>query len=320
MTIETNKSEPETPEPTTGVDLEPTEEPGELKLKIFSSEPSIRRPKELIVEIIHSVQSGRELAWRMFVRNLRGLYRQTMLGLFWAFLPPLANTAIWVFLYTRTIVDFGDNLNVAYVAYVLAGMVLWQSFVEAINAPLKVVKSNSSMLSKLRFPRESVLMVGLYESIFNLVIRSAVLLPILAFFVVAPQLGMEFKAAYWSWATLFAPLGAVLLILLGMGIGMLILPLGMLYHDIGRALIVITPIWMILTQIVYPPPTDDWASSPINWLNPASPLLLATRDLLVLGQTEHLISCAVYAAIAVPLFVFGVIVFRISIPVLVERI
>lgn len=290
------------------------------EVKVYTADSSIRKPVVLIKEIVANINAGRELAWRMFVRNIRGLYRQTMLGLFWAFLPPLANTAIWVFLSSTPVVNFDEKITAAYVAYVLTGMVLWQSFVEAINAPLKVVKSNSSMLSKLRFPRESILMVGLYETIFNLVIRSFVLLPILLFFMIAPQFGYEGKDVMWSWATMAAPLGALLLLLLGMGIGLLILPVGMLYHDVGRALIVVMPLWMLATQIIYPPAYENWASSPVNWANPASPLLLATRDILTMGVTDHWMTAGIYAAIAIPVFVFGVIVYRVSIPILVERI
>ncbi len=293
-----------------------------LKVSLYTADSSVRQPIELVKEIGSNINAGRELAWRMFVRNIRGLYRQTVLGLFWAFLPPLANTAIWVFLSKSGVVTFDEGIDVAYVAYVLAGMVLWQSFTEAVNMPLRIVKSNKSMLIKLRFPRESILMVGLYETIFNLVIRTAVLIPIILYFVLAPSFGFEGKVAVWSWATLLAPLGAILLLFLGAAIGLMLLPLGMLYHDIGKALIVVTPLWMLVTQIIYPPPESAaaWAASPFNWLNPASPLLLATRDLIVLGDTEHWLACGCYGLITIPLFIFGVIVYRVSIPILVERI
>lgn len=312
MTVETTIENPE----------DEASENRPLQVRLYTADSSVRQPVELVKEIVANVNSGRELAWRMFVRNIRGLYRQTVLGLFWAFLPPLANTAIWVFLSNQGVVTFDEGIDVAYVAYVLTGMVLWQSFTEAINMPLRIVKSNKSMLVKLRFPRESILMVGLYETIFNLVIRSAVLIPIVLYFVLAPTFGFEGKVAIWGWATLLAPLGAILLLLLGSAIGLLLLPVGMLYHDIGKALLVVMPLWMLITQIIYPPPGSaaEWAASPYNWLNPASPLLLATRDVFVLGGTHHWMACGCYALLTIPLFALGVIVYRVSIPILVERI
>ena len=296
---------------------------GPLEVRLYTADSSLRNPHELIKEIFSNIVTGRELAWRMFVRNIRGLYRQTVLGLFWAFLPPLAHTAIWVFLFSAKIVDFGTELTFSYTAYVLTGMVLWQSFLESVNVPLKIVKSNRTMLAKLRFPRESILMVGLYETLFNLLIRCIVLLPILIFFVLVPSFGWEgMYGAIWSWKTLCAPLGALLLVMMGMGIGLILLPFGMLYHDVEKGLVAFVSIWMLLTQIVYPPPggPENWAASPLNWLNPASPLLLATRDVLVLGDTQHWLTAGAHALIAIPLFCAGVVIYRVSIPILVERI
>ena len=68
------------------------------KVTLYSAQSEIRSPLRLLGGIFARFWDGRELAWRLFLRNIRGLYRQTLLGLFWAFLPPIANTAIWIFL------------------------------------------------------------------------------------------------------------------------------------------------------------------------------------------------------------------------------
>ena len=101
------------------------------------------------------------------------MYRQTMLGVLWAFLPPLANTLIWVFLHKEKVIDFGGDLSVDYTIYVLAGMVIWQSFVESLQMPLNVYRQNRAMITKLNFPREALLAVGWGEILLNLSIRFA---------------------------------------------------------------------------------------------------------------------------------------------------
>ena len=275
---------------------------------VYTPESSLKKPVQLLREMVADIGAGRELAFRMFMRNLKGMYRQTLLGIFWAFLPPLAHTALWVFLNSSRVVPFGDELGAKYPIYVLCGMVLWQSFIEAFQKPLNIVQGSQHMLSKLRFPRESILVVGFYDCLFNLAIRTAVLIPLLFFFAVPIHPGM-----------LLAIPAALFLILLGFGLGSLIMPFGVLYHDVGRFIAVITPVWMIFTQIVYPPP-DNWATSPLNWANPASPLLLFSRDLLVMGQTEHVLTASIYAVATIPLCLLGLIVYRLSVPILVERV
>ena len=73
----------------------------------YSAESEISNPINLIRGMLRDFSAGRELAGRLFVRNLRGLYRQTLLGLFWAFLPPIVNTAFWVFLREADVFDTG---------------------------------------------------------------------------------------------------------------------------------------------------------------------------------------------------------------------
>ncbi len=274
----------------------------------FTPQSALRNPVQLCREIVQNVLDGRALAWRMFVRNIKGLYRQTFLGLFWAFLPPLANTALWVFLSTSGVTDFAEKIGPKYLIYVLTGMVLWQAFIDGLQAPLNSVQANRFMLSKLRFPRESILMVGIYEVLFNLFIRSIVLVPFLIWFGITPE-----------FVHLWVPIAALALVLLSVGLGCLLMPGGMLYQDVGRFLTVITPLWMIATQIVYPPP-ENWANNPINWANPASPLLLWARDLLVLGESGHAFAAGIYGVIAIPIFLLGLVVYRVAIPILVERV
>ncbi len=276
------------------------------KVTVYSAQSDIRSPLKMLIGILSSFWAGRELAWRLFLRNIRGLYRQTLLGLFWAFLPPIANTAIWIFLREAKIFDTGE-MAVNSTVYILAGMILWQAFIDAFQMPLNMLNKNRNMISKLNFPRESLLLVGVGEVIFDLLIRLLLLIPAFLIFGVAFHSSM-----------LFAPIAILGLILFGMSLGLLIMPLGSLYQDVGRFIGMAMPFWMILTPIIYVP-FSTFPGSLLNWLNPASPLLLLSRDWLLLGGTEHLTAGLIFGIGTIPIVLIGLIVYRISIPVLVER-
>ena len=96
--------------------------------------------------------------------------------------------------------------------YILTGMILWQTFIEAFQMPLKVVNQNRSMISKLQFPRESLLLVGLGEVLFDLAIRSLLLIPAFWYY------GVGFNLVW----LLTVPL-ALLMVLFAAGLGMLIM-------------------------------------------------------------------------------------------------
>lgn len=289
----------------------PAAEPGvwpdhRLTETVYDAEPEISRPLRLLGNVFRSAWDGRELAWRLFVRNLRGMYRQTALGLLWIFLPPLANTAIWVFLRAQRVLDFDFPAAVHPTVYILTGMILWQAFIDAFQMPLNALNQNRSMISKLNFPREALLAEGLGEVLFNTLVRLLLLVPALLLY-----------GAHWSWAAWLAPLAAVLMVLFATGLGLLIMPIGSLYQDVSRFLSVGLPFWMILTPIIYAAPTE-FPGTLLNWLNPASPLLMCARDLLLLGSCGNP-AALWYGLAAIPLFLLGLIVYRLALPALIER-
>ncbi len=234
------------------------------------------------------------------------MYRQTFLGLFWAFLPPIANTAVWIFLRQQGVFDTGE-MSVNATLYILTGMILWQSFADALQMPLKIFNQNKSMISKLRFSREALIMLGIGEGFFNLAIRMLLLIPAFLWFGVS-----------LSWTLLLVPLTIILMVLWATAIGLLLMPLGALYQDVGRFLQLAIPFWMIITPIIYVAP-DTFPGSLLVWLNPASPLLLLSRDLMLVGGSSFWVPALLVGVLAVPMFLLGLVIFRISIPVLVER-
>ena len=284
---------------------EPTIESSQIEV-VYSAESEVRHPVRLVRDIFADCIAGRELAWRLFLRNIRGLYRQTFLGFFWAFLPPIANTAMWVFLRKAGVFQIGDT-QVDSTVHILAGMILWQAFVDAFQMPADTLNKNKNMISKLNFPREALLLVGMGEVMFNLLIRLLLLIPAFLIYGVALHSSI-----------LLAPLAIIGLVLLGAALGLLLMPLGSLYQDVGRFISMMIPFWMFATPVIYPP-FESFPGTLLNWVNPASPLLLLARDWLLLGSTEHLTVGLIFGLLTLPMLLLALIVYRVSIPVLVER-
>ncbi len=294
----------------TRVDAEPVAQPiaslAGKKWTVYNSRSEIRSPLILLAAIFAGFVEGRGIAWRLFLRNLRGMYRQTFLGLFWAFLPPIANTAMWIFLKNQNVFQMGET-GVHPTVYILTGMILWQAFIDAFQMPMNQLKTNKNMLSRIRFPRESLLLVGIGEVFFNLAIRMVLLVP--AYIVYQVPLHATI---------LLAPLAVVALVLVGLGLGLLITPVGSLYQDVGRFLSMMIPFWMIITPIIYVPSVSG-PGTLLNWVNPASPLLILARDLLLVGESPHWQVGLIFGIVAIPITLLGLIVYRIALPVLIER-
>ncbi|MCC6231546.1 MAG: ABC transporter permease [Verrucomicrobiales bacterium] len=241
-----------------------------LRELVYTAESPMRRPALLVAAMLRDLWAARELAWRLFVRDLSSQYRQSVLGYFWAFVPPLLAALPWVFLNQQNIINVGPT-GIPYPAFVMTGTMLWQTLIDAMNGPLRQTSAAKPMLAKIRFPREALLLAGLAGTGWNLLIRMSLLVPVLAYYGVRPSAMM-----------LWAPLGLVAVVLLGYSVGLLLTPLGLLYNDVGRGMTVIAGFGMLLTPVVYPPPSSGIGGFLASW-NPASPVVVVTRDWLT-GQ------------------------------------
>ncbi|MDB4794385.1 MAG: ABC transporter permease [Pirellulaceae bacterium] len=278
---------------------------------VYTPEPPLYHPGGLLKKIFSENWDRRELCGRLFIRNISVQYRQTLLGLTWLFLPAIASSMVWLFLQSFRVIQFkGDYTSGQYLLFVLIGMVLWQSFFEAVTKPLAAFQQNRTMLLKINFPREVVIVVSAMEVVFNGLVRSVVIIPFLVYLQ---------QDVAWTLAMLFFPLALIALIITGLAIGICLMPVGALYQDVGRTLIIISPIWMILTPVIYPVPTG-FPANLLIYCNPASPMLITGRELIMGGELIYL-SFAMLSLLGVlPLLVFSLILYRISIPILLERV
>ena len=72
-----------------------------LQIQRYSPDPLLQNPFKILMDIFRSIYSGRELAWALFMRDLKAQYRQTYLGYIWAIAPPLAASLTFIFLQSQ---------------------------------------------------------------------------------------------------------------------------------------------------------------------------------------------------------------------------
>lgn len=277
-----------------------------MKKTIYTPESSLSSPVTMLREMFRDLLLSRELAWRLAVRDIQSQYRQAFLGILWAFILPLANTLAWIFLNSSGIVKVADTV-LPYTAYVFTGTMLWAIFMDALNAPLQQTNAAKGMLSKLNFPREALILSGIYQTLFNASIKIVLLFGVLIFMGIVP-----------GWNLLLFPLGIFSMIMVGTALGLFITPVGTLYTDIGRALPLLMQFMMYVTPVVFPMPKAGWAAT-VFALNPLTPLILTTRDWLTGQRPEYLgYFVAVNVAGAVLLMMVWV-VYRLAMPIIIER-
>jgi lipopolysaccharide transport system permease protein len=256
--------------------------------------------------MLADLKASRELGWRLFVRDISAKYRQSLLGVFWAFVPPIVMGVVFIILQSKRILNLGET-DIPYPVFVLIGTILWQVFAESLKTPLETVNRAKPMLAKINFPREALMLSAFYQIVFNLLIKSILLVGIFVFFKVKVTSGL-----FW------APVAILMLILLGMSLGLLLTPIGTLYRDISSGLPVFTQFWFFVTPVVYPTP-QTFPYSLIGVLNPVSPVLTAARDFITKGSISNIGPFLVVSCLAIMTLFAAWVIYRLALPIIIER-
>lgn len=278
-----------------------------LKTTVYSPESGVRHPIKLLKDVFADLGQAHSLGLRLAKRNIKAQYRQSMLGYVWSVLPPLVTSMVWVFLNSQSIVNIADP-GVPYPLFVLTGTLLWQMFTESVNAPLKGVAGGKSMLAKINFPRESLLLSGMYETLFNTTIKLGLLVGIFIFYQYLPPV-----------SALLCLVGFVALMILGNAVGILLTPIGMLYTDITRLIAVVLQFGIYLTPVIYPHPRSGLAAQLMQY-NPIAPVLTTTRAWLLDMPNTGISSFWLITVIALVLYVVGLFFYRLAMPIVIERV
>ncbi|MGF1531867.1 MAG: ABC transporter permease [Puniceicoccaceae bacterium] len=282
-----------------------------MQSRRYSPDPALKNPRLFFRDMIRDAGRSSGLAYQIALRDFKALYRQSALGYFWAFLPPLVTTALFLFL--RSGKAFSTEQDVIpYLPFILIGTLMWQTFADAVQGPLKVVSASKQMIIKINFPQEALLLAGVGLTVINFTIRLTILIPALVYFYFAyPEMSLTAN-------TVFFPLSVLALMLIGYAIGVLIAPLGMLFKDVNMALMLFLTFWMFVTPVVFPLASEGKVAF-LQILNPVTPVLVTARE-FALGLPPTMLGHAILVLVAFCfLLLCGWTIFRVALPHVIAR-
>jgi lipopolysaccharide transport system permease protein len=267
---------------------------------IYSAAAELQHPLRFARAAADDLRLSLEPAWQLFRSNLQVRYRRAWLGYLWLLLPSIGTTAVWVYVQSRRLIAVAPT-EVPYPVHVLAGMIFWHVFIDALNAPLQQLSAGRQLITRSRLPHEALLVAGILEVLLNCAVRLLILAAALIAFriPVGPTV-------------LLVPFGIAALLLFGLALGLLLAPLGLLYDDVGRAITLGTGFWFFLTPVLYPTPRAG-----LLRLNPVTPLLDTTRAWLTTGHASS--GFAGVTLFAGAILLLGWLLHRIARPHVVAR-
>lgn len=245
----------------------------------------------------------RELTWEMTKRELSDRYAGQFFGPAWVVGHPLLLMALYVVLFAYVFpARVGTAADSGLTVYILAGLMPWMTFSEAMAKSTQVVVGNANLVRQVVFPIEVLPIKTVLASTVTQLVATVLLL---AYIVVADS------SPTW-YACLLVPL-FVLQIAAMTGVCYLLSAIGAYFRDLKDVVQVFLSAGLFLAPILYVPDVLARLPEPLRVvlaLNPFSHLVWCYQDALYFGGIEHPLSWVVVLILAFGIFVAGFTVFE----------
>lgn len=238
----------------------------------------------------------RELLYFLVWKDIKVKYKQTALGVTWALLQPLLGMLLFTLLFGRVAKLPSDGMP--YPLFYYISLMSWTYFSTAIIMSANSVVNNTTIITKIYFPRILLPAAAVISTLLDLVIASVMLLGLLLYYQFPLNPGLA-----------LLPLLMVLLAIFTMGIGQYLAALNVNYRDIRHALPFAVQLWFFASPVVYPismvPERYHWVAS----LNPIAGIIETSRA-LVAGRPVPWEILSISCAVIVVIFTIGLWYFQ----------
>src|SRR6185503_17048037 len=148
----------------------------------------------------------RELLYFLTLRDIKVRYKQTLMGLAWVIIQPLATMLIFTLVFNRFVrLDAGP---LPYPLFALSGLLLWLFFSTAVSNSTNSLISNANLITKVYFPRMFIPAAAVGAGLVDLAVAFVLLIVMFLYYGMTLTLNI-----------LFLPLFILLMTLLALGVG-----------------------------------------------------------------------------------------------------
>jgi lipopolysaccharide transport system permease protein len=232
------------------------------------------------------------LTWKNFIVK----YKQTLIGVSWAILQPLAQMVVFSILFGKFARIPSDN--VPYPIFVYSALLPWTFFSNSIIACNNSIINHAALINKVYFPRLLIPLSAVGSQLIDLGIAFLVLFGIMAYYHFTIQ--MTFL--------MILPL-ILLTIFAAISFGIFVAALAAMYRDFRHIIPFLVTLMFFITPVIYPPSIINSHYEFLIHLNPMSGIITGFRS-AILGHTFDWPPLLLSFGILTIVFLFGIIYFN----------
>ena len=182
--------------------------------------------------------SYRELVYYMVWRDIKVRYKQTVLGVGWAVIQPVASMIIFSIIFGR--LAQLPSEGAPYAVFTLAALLPWQLFSGAFTGASNSVAGNAGIITKVYFPRLIIPAAAVAAAVADFLI-SLVLLAVMMLWYDVP----------FGPRLIFIPVFAAAALLAALAGGLWSAALNVKYRDVRYVLPFLLQLWLFASPVAY---------------------------------------------------------------------
>jgi lipopolysaccharide transport system permease protein len=243
-------------------------------------------------ESISSAVSYKDQIILAIRKEIEGIYKQDVFGLFWSIAMPVLPMTVYMIL--AHIKVFNTSSAMPFIFYIAVGMMVWLLMSTTINSVMMSIKKEAAILKTTNYPIFIAMLSQLGIVMFETVIRLIAVALIIIWFKI--EIGLT-NIPY----TLLA---LVSVTIFSFAVGMILSILDILVQDTRRVVDIFLRYGLFVSSVIFPFPTEGILGF-LNKFNFFNTYINTIRDFLFFGHTD-ILSTFIYTSIV------GVILFLIA--------
>jgi lipopolysaccharide transport system permease protein len=281
-----------------------------MSLIISTYEPDNSLKKgyfSIFPEIYKEIKKNRWLIYQLFKREFSASYKQSFMGVLWAFIIPVVSICVFIVLNQSGILNIGD-IRVPYPLYAVLGMAFWQLFSRGLVASSSSLVNAGSMIVKINFSKKSLVIASTGQSIISFLVQLVLVAILFVYYHTTP-----------SFTVVLIPLMVIPIMLFTLGLGFILSLLNGIVRDIGNMLSILMTFLMFLTPVLYARPKTGILATVTNY-NPLYYLISVPRELVLTGTFYDREGFFISSILSIAVFFVCILIFHLTEARIAERI
>ena len=238
----------------------------------------------------------RELLKTSISKDVRGKYKNSILGVVWSFLNPLLQIAVYALVFPL-LMRGGAIEN--YTVFICCGLIPWTFFSTAISRTSFTIIENGNIVKKVYFPREILPISVVTSGTINFLISTIIIFAFLIIF----GLGITKYVLYF-------PIILIIQYFLQLGISFILSSVTVYLRDLEHLIGVALQLLFYATPIVYAAESIPEDFKFIIEYNPMTYIINGYRDIFYNQTSPDMLALGILFVISIALCIVGYLIFN----------